>query len=77
MPIHMGIMCERCCKVHFIATSHSIKPSELAAGMYRLSCNSPCAEFREFRKESMRPYRVSEDVFRRECAKEGEYELVG
>lgn len=46
------------------------------AGMYRLHCNPPCAEFREFRKDSMRPYRVSEDVFRSGHAKEGEYELV-
>jgi hypothetical protein len=35
----MGIMCERCRKVYFIATSRAIKPSEFATGMYRLTCN--------------------------------------
>jgi len=75
MPVHMGIMCERCRGVYFIATSRAIKP-ELAAGMYRLTCDLPCHEFREFRKDGMRPSRVSEDVFRSGHAKEGEYELV-
>lgn len=76
MSIHVGIMCKMCRKVHFIATSHSIKPSKLAAGMYRLTCNPPCLTSGEFRKESMRPYRVSEDVFKKGYAKESEYELV-
>jgi hypothetical protein len=76
MLIHMGIMCERCRKVHFVATSRGVKPSEFSAGMYRLKCSPPCSEGREFRKDSMRPYRISEDVFRRGWADEGEYELV-
>ena len=76
MPIHVGIMCRMCRKVHFIATSHGIKPSKLAAGMYRLTCNPPCPAVGEFRKEGMRPYRVSDDVFKRGYAKESEYDLV-
>jgi hypothetical protein len=44
--------------------------------MYRLTCKPPCPETREFRKEGMHPYRVSDDVFRRGYAEEGEYELV-
>jgi hypothetical protein len=76
MPIHMGIMCETCRTVYFVATSRGIKPSQSVAGMYRLHCNPPCAEFREFRKDGMRAFRVVEDVFRSGCAKEGEYELV-
>lgn len=76
IPIHLGIMCKMCRKVHFIATSHCIKPSKLAAGMYRLTCNPPCLASDEFRKENMRPYRVSDDVFKRGCAKESEYEVV-
>jgi len=32
--------------------------------MYRFNCNPLCREFREFRNDGMRPYRVSEDVFR-------------
>jgi hypothetical protein len=38
MPVHMGIMYERCRKVHFIATSPGIKLSERVEGMYRLTC---------------------------------------
>jgi hypothetical protein len=75
MPIHIGIMCKMRRKVHFIATSHRITPSKLAAGMYRLACNPPCL-LGEFRKENMRPYRVAENVFRRGRADESEYELV-
>jgi hypothetical protein len=76
MPVHMGVMCESCHKVYFVATSRAIKPSGSADGMCRLKCTPPCSEVREFRKDSMRPYRVTEDVFRSGCANEGEYELV-
>jgi len=76
MAIHVGIMCRMCRRVHFIATSHGIKPSKSVAGMYRLICNPPCLSSGEFRKESMRPYRVSVDVFKRGYATESEYELV-
>ena len=74
MPIHMGIMCDACRKVHFIATSPGI--SSATGGMYRLTCRFPCREVRDFRKEAMCPYRVPEDVFQRGYAEEGEYELV-
>ena len=76
MAIHMGIMCEVCRKVHFIATSPGIRPSPVIPAMYLLTCRFPCPEKREFRKETMRPYRVSEDVFSRGYAEEGEYELI-
>jgi hypothetical protein len=79
MPVHMGIMCERCRKIHFIATSSGIQLSRsggAGGGMYRLNCLSPCAEMKEFRKEGMRPYRFADEVFRRGYASEGEYELV-
>lgn len=71
MPIHMGIMCERCHKVHFISTSHGIKPMP-AQGMYALACPF-CSETREFRKDGMHPYRVSDEVFKTGHANEGEY----
>jgi len=77
--IHVGIMCERCRKIHFIATSSGIQLSRsggAGGGMYRLNCPPPCAEMKEFRKEGMRPYRVADEVFRRGYASEGEYELV-
>jgi len=74
MPVHMGIICEKCRKVHFIATSPCIAPSPATEGMYVLTCR--CREEKDFRKASMRPYRVSDEVFRTGCAEEGEYELV-
>ena len=70
----MGIICERCHKVHFIGPSPGIKPMP-TPGMYALVCRF-CSETREFRKDTMRPYRVSEDAFRSGYAKEGECELV-
>ena len=76
MPIHVGIMCESYRKVFFIATSPRIKPNPVTQGMYRLTCKPPCVESKEFRKEAMQPYRVSEDVFNRGYAEENEYELV-
>jgi hypothetical protein len=75
MPIHMGVMCEHCRRVYFIAPSRAIKPTALLSGMYRLTCN-PCTVPREFRKESMLPYAVSDDVFRSGHAMEGEYKFV-
>ena len=76
MPIHMGIMCGSCRRVYFIVPSPWIRPSPANLGMYRLTCRRPCPEAREFRKEAMLPYRVSDDVFNRGYAAEGEYQLV-
>lgn len=76
MPIHVGIMCERCRKVHFVATSSAVQASRRGAGLYQLNCLPPCGEMKEFRKEGMRPYRITEHVFRRGYALAGEYEAV-
>ena len=76
MPIHMGVLCEACGMVHFIATSPGIVLSRNIEGMYRLSCKPPCSQVKMFRKEAMHPYRVSEDVFKKGYAQEGEYELI-
>ena len=76
MPIHMGIMCEACRKVHFVATSPGVRLSRTIDGIYRLTCQLPCPAVKDFRKDGMRPYRVSEDAFKRGYANEGEYELV-
>lgn len=67
----MGVMCEKCHRVHFIGTSSGIKPIPIP-GMYALSCRF-CSETREFRKEAMRPYGVSDEVFKTGQATEGEY----
>lgn len=74
MPIHMGILCEKCHRVHFIGSSPGIKPLP-TSGMYALACRF-CSETREFRKETMRPYRVSDELFSTGHANEGEYALV-
>jgi len=74
MPVHVGIMCEKCHNVHFIATSPCISPSPTTEGMYVLTCH--CREEKDFRKEGMRPYRVSDGVFQTGFAEEIEYELV-
>ncbi|MBV9481719.1 MAG: hypothetical protein JO249_13340 [Acidobacteria bacterium] len=74
MPIHMGIVCGACGAVHFVATSAAIELSSAIDGMYRLTCQPPCSSTRQFRKDEMRPYRVSEDVFNSGYATQGEYE---
>jgi hypothetical protein len=74
MPIHVGIRCESCRNVYFIVTSPRIRASP-TPGMYRLTCKS-CPEPKEFRKEAMQPYRVSDEVFNRGYAREGEYQFV-
>ena len=72
----MGVMCEKCRTVHFIGSSTRIQLSHSGEGVYLLNCTAPSAEPKDFRKDSMRPYRVSDDVFRRGYAKEDEFELV-
>jgi hypothetical protein len=74
MPVHMGVICDRCRKVHFIATSPGIEFGPPGAATYRLCCKPPCDEARVFRKDEMRPYRVSDEAFRKGYAEEGEYE---
>jgi hypothetical protein len=75
MPIHMGIVCEQCRKVHFIATSRAMQFSRLTE-MYLLKCPTPCATTGQFHEHLMLPYRVADEVFRRGYAAEGEYELI-
>ena len=70
----MGIMCEKCRRIYFIPTSSEIKPTDTPE-MYALSCGS-CKEKREFRKDTMRPYRVQDQVFRSGYATEGEYDSI-
>ncbi len=76
MLIHIGVICDVCRTVHFIATSPHIAPSLVTPGMYVLTCRRPCSETKEFRREAMRPYRISEDAFSRGYAHEDEYEVL-
>jgi hypothetical protein len=70
MPIHMGIMCEACRKVYFTGTSGRIYVSRKVKTMYHLICILPCLERKEFRVDTMRSYRVDEDVFKSGFARE-------
>lgn len=74
--IHMGIMCERCSKVHFIGTSRVIQFSREGEGVYRFNCQPSCGRTQEFQKHDLLPYRVTDAVFQRGCADEGEYRMV-
>ena len=76
MAIHMGIMCDACGTVHFIASSPGIELSHTIEGMYKLTCKPPCSGAKHFRRDEMRPYRVSDDIFHAGYAEVGEYELV-
>jgi hypothetical protein len=76
MSVHMGIMCERCRKIYFVATSSAIQCSRFGGGIYRLNCPPPCATARQFQEHLMLPYRVADEVFRTGYAVEREYELV-
>ena len=76
MSVHVGIMCDACGRVHFIATSAGIEFSRTIEGMYQLRCKRPCSFKTQFRKDEMRPYRVSDAVFERGYAEQSEYEQV-
>ncbi len=76
MPIHVGIMCEWCRTVLFAASWHGISPSKRDAQVFEFACKPPCTAVREFRKDELRPYRISEDVFSKGYAREGEYQLI-
>ncbi len=76
MTIHMGIMCEACRTVHFIGTSPGVELVKTIGGPYTLACKPPCEAVRQFRRDEMRPYRVSDELFSTGYAEPGEYELV-
>jgi hypothetical protein len=44
--------------------------------MYLLTCRFPCSEVKDFRKDAMRPYRVSDEAFQRGYADQREYDLI-
>ena len=74
MAVQMGIMCEKCRRIYFILTSSGIKPAD-TPGMYVLSCRF-CMEKREFRRDTIRPYRVQDQVFRSGYATESECDSI-
>jgi len=72
MPIHVGIQCESCGKVFFVANTDRIEfqPSEL----YQLTCTSPCNAVRTFIASDMKPYSVPTYAYQRGYAGAGEYQ---
>lgn len=76
MTIHMGILCDGCGTVHFIATSPGVELVTKIGGPYKVTCKPPCDAVRQFRPDEMPSYRVADDVFSRGYAEPGEYEVV-
>ena len=77
MPVHVGIACEKCEKVYFLATdTDRIEPdfSQMGLELFRLTCAPPCSAVRSFHKGDMRPYSVSTYSFERGFANWGEYQ---
>jgi hypothetical protein len=77
MPIRMGIMCENCGTVFFVASASRDRirfDSQVDA--YRLICASPCKKMRLFQRAEIRAYSVAMDVFRLGYARRDEYEEV-
>jgi len=72
MPIHVGIQCESCGRVYFVANTDRIEfqPSEF----YQLTCTSPCNAVRTFLASDMKPYSVSTYSYQRGYAGAGEYQ---
>ena len=76
MPIHIGIMCEHCGRVYFVATSGRIRLENSVRANYQLTCAPPCGATRYFTKDAMQPYIVSDYVSKRGHAERSEYELL-
>lgn len=77
MPVHVGIVCRKCAKVYFLATSPErieLDNSLTKLGLYRLTCVSPCDTIRSFHQGDMRPYSVSMYSYERGFANWGEYQ---
>jgi hypothetical protein len=77
MPIRMGIMCENCGTVYFVASvSRDRIQFDSQVGAYRLACASPCKRTRLFQRTEIRAYQVTTNVFRLGYARRDEYEEV-
>jgi hypothetical protein len=57
------------------AGSHGRDVRKMTPGMYALTCRL-CSETKVFRKETMCPYRVSDEIFKTGYAKDGEYDAI-
>ncbi|HVO59301.1 MAG TPA: hypothetical protein VMT53_00120 [Terriglobales bacterium] len=75
MPIHVGIVCESCERVYFIARTDRIE-FLAETGEYQLVCPAPCGVSRRFDKQRLAPFSVKTPHYSRGYANRGEYELV-
>jgi hypothetical protein len=75
MPIHVGIVCESCERIYFIARTDRIEFLAETAE-YQLVCPRPCGMMRRFDKERLAPFSVATQHYNRGYANKGEYELV-
>ena len=73
MPVHVGIACQKCQKVYFLATDTNRIEPDAGLSMFRLTCAPPCRTVRLFHDGDMRPYSVSTYSFERGYANWGEY----
>jgi hypothetical protein len=77
MPLRMGIMCENCGTVYFIASASRDRIQfDSHVDAYRLNCASPCKKMRLFQRTEIRAYQVTTDAFRLGYARRDEYEEV-
>ncbi len=75
MPIHVGIACQSCERVYFIARTDQIE--FLAETFeYQLFCPPPCGVTRRFHKKRMGTYSVGTYCYNRGYANPGEYQLL-
>lgn len=73
MPIHVGIACESCERVFFIARTDRID-FLCETNEYQLVCPAPCGVVRRFDASRMAPYSVTTQCYGREYANPGEYQ---
>jgi hypothetical protein len=77
MPLRMGIMCENCGTVYFIASASRDRIQfDSQVDAFRLNCASPCKKMRLFQRTEIRAYQVTTDAFRLGYARRDEYEEV-
>ena len=77
MPIRMGIMCENCGTVYFVASASRDRIQfDSRVDAYRLICASPCKKIRLFQRNEIRAYQVATDVLHLGYARRDEYEEV-
>jgi hypothetical protein len=77
MPLRMGIMCENCGTVYFIASASRDRIQfDSQVDAYRLNCASPCKKMRLFQRTEIRADQVTTDAFGLGYARRDEYEEV-